>query len=145
MFGSPALMTGSRDSRTQKQLWQNSENNDDITALDFHPVRNTQLLAGGDDGVVSIFDTTIPDEEDSLLQAINHGPVHKAGFLGENRFFALSSDQSFAIHPVSTPDDNEDPAPMVFGDLRDKVPCQYVIDVARLGAEYALIAGTNTG
>lgn len=95
--------------------------------------------------MVSIFDTTIADEEESLLQAINHGPIHKAGFLGEHRFFALSSDQGFAIHPVSTPDDNEDPPAMLFGDLRPKVPCQYVIDVAMLGGDYALIAGTNIG
>ena len=101
------------------------------------------MLAGGDDGLVSIFDTNIAEEDESLVQVINHGPIHKAAFLGENRVFALSSDQSFAVHPVSTPGDEEDPEATLLGDLRPLIPCQYIIDVQKSGDDYVVAAGTN--
>lgn len=101
------------------------------------------MLAGGDDGLVSLFDSNIAEEEDSLVQVINHGPIHKAGFLGNDRVFALSSDQDFAIHPVSTPGEGEDPEAIRLGDLRPIVPCQYVIDVVRSGQDFVLAAAKN--
>lgn len=133
------------DARQNKQVWYNGENNDEITALDFHPSKPEVLLAGGDDGLVSLFNTDIQDEEESLLQVANHGPIHKAGFLGPDRIYALSSDQNLAIHPVSTPDDNEDPPPILIGDLRPVIPCQYVIDILKSGSEWVVAAGTNIG
>ncbi|KAK5082145.1 hypothetical protein LTR05_007288 [Lithohypha guttulata] len=123
--------------------WQNAENNDEITAIEFHPSRSNVVLAGGDDGLVSLFDTQVVEEEDSLLQVINHGPIHKAGFLGDDRIYALSSDQNLAVHPVSTPGDEEDPQPTLFGDLRSVIPCQYVVDVFKSGHDYVIAAGTN--
>ena len=114
--------------------WQNAENNDDITALDFHPTHDHLLLSGGDDGLVSIFDTRIPEEDDSLLQAVNHGPIHKAGFLGENDLYALSSDQNLALHSLTLDDtDANEQAPDLLGDLRSDIPCEYVIDVFSSG------------
>lgn len=132
-----------RDVRQQRQIWQNTENNDEITVAEFHPSKSNILLTGGDDGLVSVFDTNIVEEEDSLLQAINHGPIHKAGFLGNDRIFALSSDQNFAVHPVSTPGDEEDPSPTLLGDLRPVIPCQYVVDVLKSGQDYIIAAATN--
>lgn len=121
----------------------NAENSDDITALDLHRSRSNILLAGGDDGQLSMFDTNIADEDDSLLQGVSHGPIHKAGFLGSDRFFALSSDQNFSVYPVSSPGDQEDPEPTVFGDLRPLIPCEYVINVFESGEGYAVAAGSN--
>jgi len=92
-----------------------------------------------------LFDTNIQDEEESLSQVINHGPIHKAGFLDSDRVYALSSDQNLAIHPVSTPDDNEDPLPTLIGDLRPIVPCQYVIDFLKSGNDHVVATGINTG
>lgn len=132
-----------RDRRQSKQIWQNAENNDDITALDFHPSKQHVLLAGGDDGQVGIFDTMVADEDESLMQGVNHGPIHKAGFLGNDRFFALSSDQNLSVYAVSSADDSEDPLPTLLGDLRPEIPCEYVIDIFRSGDGYAVAAGTN--
>lgn len=132
-----------RDLRQNRKFWQNTENNDEITVVDFHPTTPDMLLAGGDDGLVSIFDTTIAEEDDSLKQVINHSPIHKAGFLGDSRVFALSSDQHFAIHPVSTSDDEPDPEPSPIGDLRPVVPCQYVIDVLRDDSDFVVATGSN--
>ena len=92
---------------------------------------------------MSLFDTNIVEQEDSLVQVINHGPIHKAGFLGNDRVFALSSDQNLAIHPVSTPGEEEDPEAIRLGDLRPIVPCQYVVDVVRSGQDFVLAAAKN--
>jgi WD repeat-containing protein 89 len=58
-------------------IWESSENNEDITALQHHPSNNHLLLSGGDDGLVSIFDTSIQDENDSLVQAFDHGALNQ--------------------------------------------------------------------
>lgn len=131
------------DTRQNKLVWQNAENHDEITTVAFHPSRDNVVLTGGDDGLVSLFDATIAEEEDSLLQVVNHGPIHKAGFLGGDRIYALSSDQNFAVHPVSSPGDDRDPEPALMGDVRPLIPCQYVIDVIKSGEEFVLAAGTN--
>lgn len=124
--------------------WQNAENNDEIVALDFHPTRDNFVLSGGDDGLVSIFDTRIAEEDDSLVQAVNHGPIHKAGFLGHDDLYALSSDQNLALHSL-TLDDNEieRPMPDLLGDLRPVVPCEYIIDVFRSGFDHVVACGSH--
>lgn len=119
------------DQRAMRIRWQSSENSDDVTALQYHPSHDDRLLSGGDDGLVSIFDTSIQDEMDSLIQAFAHGPVHKAGFLCDTKIYALSADQQFSIQPVESPD-SDGPniiQPVVFGDLRPVAECDYVIDV----------------
>lgn len=126
--------------------WQNREINDEITALDFHPSKNHLLLSGGDDGLVSIFDTQISEEEDSLLQAVNHGPVHKAGFLGQTDLYALSSDQNLALHSLTLEDadaDSDVPGPDQMGDLRPIVPCEYVIDILHTGPDHVVACGSH--
>ncbi|KAK5454182.1 hypothetical protein LTS15_006182 [Exophiala xenobiotica] len=137
--------SSSRDRRQMRMRWQNTELNDEITALDFHPVRDNVLLAGGDDGLVSIFDTQIVEEEDSLLQAVNHGPIHKAGFLGVSDLYALSSDQNLALHSLTLEDtDAIEPSPNQLGDLRPLVPCEYVIDIFRTGPDHVVACGSHS-
>jgi hypothetical protein len=118
-----------------------------VTALDFHPTRNNLLLSGGDDGAVCVFDTEVAEEEDSLLQAFNHGPIHKAGFLGTADLYALSSDQNLALHPLTVDDVDADtdqtPAPKQLGDLRPSIPCEYVIDVLQSGPDHVVAAGSH--
>jgi WD repeat-containing protein 89 len=98
------------------------------------------LLTGDDSGQVSLFDTRISDEQESLLQGLTHGPIHKAGFLGSavsagsarmEAFFALSSDQQLTLQPVfdESRRDEEEVKPIIFGDLRPSLPCEYVVDV----------------
>ncbi|KAJ9646870.1 hypothetical protein H2204_000562 [Knufia peltigerae] len=136
------------DRRQMRKRWQNTELNDEITALDFHPTRDNVLLAGGDDGLVSLFDTQIVEEEDSLLQAVNHGPIHKAGFLGGSDLYALSSDQNLALHSLTLEEEETDPtiepSPDQFGDLRPAVPCEYVIDVFPTGPDYVVACGSHS-
>jgi WD40 repeat protein len=132
-----------RDLRQNKPRWQNSENNDDITAIEFHPEKANILLAGGDDGLVSLFDTNIQEEEDSLVQAFNHGPIHKAGFVDQGAIYALSSDQNLAIHPVYDEGRTTEPEALRVGDLRPLVPCEYVIDLLHVGSDFVVAAGSH--
>lgn len=127
-----------------RMRWQNTELNDEITALEFHPTKDNVLLAGGDDGLVSLFDTHILEEEDNLLQAVSHGPIHKAGFLGASDLYALSSDQNLALHSLTLEDnDATEPSPDRLGDLRSTIPCEYVIDVFPTGPDYVVACGSH--
>jgi WD repeat-containing protein 89 len=141
--------------------WQNTENNDDITDLHFHPSRRNHLLSGGIDGLVSIFDTNITDEDDSLLQVVNHGPIHRAGFLSDEVIFALSHDEQLSIHAVTCDTEDatiasagppadtasfsaDDIPPVHFGDLRPILQCDYAIDVMQFGDKCFVAAGTHS-
>jgi WD40 repeat protein len=139
----PTNIQNSRDERSKHMRWQSSENNDDITALQYHS-NGMYLLSGGDDGLVSVFNTNIQEDNDSLLRAFNHGPIHKAGFISdasESPIYALSSDQQFSIYPADglELDDSEVIQPAIFGDLRPKLQCDYVIDILRgIGQPYVV-------
>jgi hypothetical protein len=116
-------------------------------------------LSGGIDGLVSIFDTDVKDEDDSLLQVVNHGPIHKAGFLSDEVVFALSHDEQFSIHAVTSdaetaipfsgswsenanPTTNDVP-PVHFGDLRPVLHCDYAIDVLQVDDSTFVATGTH--
>jgi WD repeat-containing protein 89 len=113
--------------------------------LQYHPSTGVQLLCGSDDGIISVFDTNIQDEMDSLLQGFNHGPIHKAGYLSEVALYALSADQQFSIYPLNSSE--EDGAgvfpPVSFGDLRPTAQCDYVIDVLRDSRQQYIVTGSN--
>lgn len=103
------------------------------------------MLSGADDGLVSVFDTSIGDEDDSLLQAFDHGgSVHKAGFISD-AIYALSSDQKFIIHPLnsSASNDSEVVRPVDFGDLRPIAQCNYVIDIIPNPNQAYIVTGSN--
>lgn len=92
------------------------------------------LLSGSTDGLVNLYDTTIADEDDALLQVIKHSSVHHAGFLSEDSVYALSHDELFSAHPLTNPDDDNlsaaaSAAPVHFGDLRPALECEYVVQV----------------
>jgi WD repeat-containing protein 89 len=127
-----------------------------VTALSLSssPTTLHHLLTGDDSGQVSLFDTRISDEQDSLLQGLTHGPIHKAGFLGSHStdaFFALSSDQQLTLQPVfdESRGDQEEAKPIIVGDLRPLVPCEYVVDVLSggvvgEGAEAWIVGGWHS-
>ena len=116
--------------------------------MDFHPVEDHLLSTGGNDGVVCVFDVRIEEEQDSLVQAINHGPIHKAGFFGPTDLYALSSDQNLALHSLTTVEADAEidqtPAPDRMGDLRPSVPCEYVIDILHTsGPSHVVACGSH--
>jgi hypothetical protein len=100
--------------------------------LQYHPSLTSILLSGSTDGLVNLFDTKVPDEDDALHQTINHGSsIHHAGFLTDVNIFALSHDEKFSMYEMVTTLDEtvEEPPPVHFGDLRENFGCDYIANV----------------
>jgi WD40 repeat protein len=107
---------------------------DSITQLQWHPTQRNLLLSGSTDGLVSVFDAEVAEEEDALKQVLNpRSAVHCAGFLAEDQVYALSTDEQFWVYGLEkTGTAEEEALPMkVFGDVRADLDCMYVVDVVR--------------
>ena len=114
--------------------------------MQFHPTQPRCLLSGSTDGLVNIYDVSISDEDDALLQVQNHGSsINHAGFLSHSEFFALSHDELFSVYHLNEQSDAADePSPTVFRDLRPKLDCEYVVDVIPSGGAEAIVgAGSH--
>ncbi|KAL4997872.1 WD40-repeat-containing domain protein [Aspergillus recurvatus] len=130
-------------SPNQPRLEYVESHNDDVTELQYHPTRHNILLSGSTDGLVNIYNTTITDEDEALVQVINHGSVHHAGFINERTIYALSHDETFAIHPATDPDEEaQEPESIQFGDLRQPLGCEYIAQLC-LGSQGPYIAAGN--
>jgi hypothetical protein len=105
-----------------------------IFQLQFHPTQPQIILSGSTDGLVNIYNTTITDEEEALHQTINHGSsIHHADFLTDVDIFALSHDEKFSMYKLVTNSEEgvEEPLPVNYGDLREKLGGEYVANVVR--------------
>lgn len=85
------------------------------------------------------------EEEDALYQVINHGSsIHHAGFLSDLDIFALSHDENLSMYRLADPDEGvEEPSPIVFGDLREQLRCEYVVDILNTSKGAVLAAGND--
>jgi WD40 repeat protein len=107
---------------------------DTITELRFLPYPNSTssnvLLSGSTDGLVTVFDTTKTDEEDAVLQVINHGSaVHHTGLVGSD-IYALGTDETLSFYAQQNQDDEAaEPEPHHLGDLRQLLGCDYVMKI----------------
>ncbi|KAL2211206.1 WD40 repeat-like protein [Sarocladium strictum] len=102
---------------------------DDVTTLAFHPTTPELLLSGSTDGLVSVHDTRISDEDDLTIQTFNHNAsIHHAGFLTGTEVVALSHDERFALYDMAEERPSGD-ATQDFGDMRTVLDCQYVADI----------------
>lgn len=73
-------------------------------------------------------------EEDALHQTINHGAsIHHANFLNDTDIFALSHDEKFSMNKlVVNPEDGvEGQPPVNYGDMREALEGEYVVNVVR--------------
>ena len=113
--------------------------------LCFHPSKSSWLLSGSTDGLINIFDTTITDENEAILQITNHGSsIHQAGFLSPTEFYALSHDEIFSTYHLDMDNgETKDVPPTLFGDLRTRLDCEYVANILNPGdGSFFLSAGT---
>lgn len=102
---------------------------DDVTSLTFHAASPALLMSGSTDGLVNVYDTRVPDEDDVVVQTFNHNAsIHRAAFLGASEVLALSHDERFALYDLAEEALNGD-VTCDFGDLRAVLNCQYVADV----------------
>ena len=96
--------------------------------MQFHPTRSDFLLSGSTDGLINIYNIFVKDEDDAILQTVNHGSsISHANLLDNSTFFALSHDEVFSVHPLDEEEKYE--SSVEFGDLRALFDCEYVIDV----------------
>lgn len=98
--------------------------------------------------MVNVYNTTIPDEDDALVQITNHGSsIHHAGFLTDTQLYALSHDENFSVYPLASqheePASGECNAPTKFGDLRGLLNCEYIVDIITLSGNGNAIIGAG--
>ncbi|KAK6340316.1 hypothetical protein TWF730_002079 [Orbilia blumenaviensis] len=123
--------------------------NDDVTQLAFHPTTASLLLSGSTDGLINIYDMTITEEDDALHQVINHGSsIHHAGFLNDTTIYGLSHDENLSVYKLADPNEEvEEPRPVVFGDVRSRLGCDYAVGMLLRGRESAgtgiLVVGSH--
>lgn len=118
---------------------------EDVTSLSWHAT-NHLLLSGGGDGIVNVFDTSVIDEDDAVLQVFNHGSsLHLAQFVGKNEVLAFSHMETASLYKLSY---NQEDVPRdevkEFGDVRTKLGMDYAISFS--AAEPAtLFTGSSAG
>lgn len=134
------------DSRSTSPLISYTESHsEDVTSLCWHPSNNL-LLSGGGDGIVNLFDTTISDEDDAVLQVLNHGAsVHVAQFLGKNEVMCISHMETASLYRLSYAQENA-PRDEVkeYGDLRSRLSTDYCISMDT-GTNPRLYCASNDG
>ena len=110
-----------------------------------HPAQPFLLLSGSADGLLNVYDTKLNDEEEALCQVFNHGSsIHYAGFLNKSDIFAASHNETFAVYRLSGKDGvEEEDVVTAFGDVREQLACQYIIDIMASVKGEALIAVGN--
>ena len=119
---------------------------DTVTSLQLHPALPTLLLSSSTDGLVNIFDTSQAEEEDALYQVINHGSaIAHAGFMYPSTdIFAIGTDETMSFYALqSQKEEEEEPAPRAFGDVREPLGCEYLAKMHWVGSQPCLATGKH--
>jgi hypothetical protein len=117
-----------------------------VTNLALHPSHPTLLLSSSTDGLVNIFDTSQADEDDALYQVVNHGSaIAHAGFMYPGTdIYAIGTDETVSFFALqSQKEEEEEPTPKVWGDVREGLGCEYVVDLAWVGQQACVAAGKH--
>ncbi|UPX19752.1 uncharacterized protein EKO05_0010005 [Ascochyta rabiei] len=120
---------------------------DTVTSLQLHPTLPTLLLSSSTDGLVNIFDTSQSEEEDALYQVINHGSaIAHAGFMYPSTdIFALGTDETMSFYALqSQEEEEEEPTPKAFGDVREPLGCEYLAKMHWVGSQPFLATGKHS-
>ncbi|KAF2021084.1 WD40 repeat-like protein [Aaosphaeria arxii CBS 175.79] len=146
---SPVLIWDNRNPTSPLQSYTESHT-DTITSLHLHPSHPTLLLTSSTDGLISIFDTSVPDEDDALFQVANHGSaVAHAGFVSTSpkstTMFAIGTDETVSFHALQSADEDvKEPKPVAWGDVREGLGCEYLVGMHWVGGEAYVVAGEHS-
>lgn len=118
---------------------------DTITELGFISTNGTNagtVFSGSTDGLINIYDTSQGEEDDAVLQVINHkSAIHHAGLVGDD-IYALGTDETLSFYCQQTADTEQDlPQPVCLGDVRDPLDCNYVVGIAQAPQAPILVVG----
>jgi WD40 repeat protein len=121
---------------------------DTITELRFLPYpssSSTVLMSGSTDGLVNVFDTTVAEEEDAVLQVINNtSAIHRTGLIGDD-IYALGTGETLSFYAQQNPNlDQKDPDPFLLGDIREQESCEYAIRIHNHKYAPFLAVGNHT-
>jgi WD repeat-containing protein 89 len=93
-----------------------------------------------------VFDTSKSEEEDALYQVINHrSAVAHAGFMFPSTdIYALGTDETVGFYALQTEkEDEEEPKPSLWGDVREKLGVEYLAKMHWVGDEAYLAGGKH--
>jgi WD40 repeat protein len=119
---------------------------DTVTTLQLHPNLPTLLLSASTDGLINIFDTSKPDEDDALYQVINHrSAVAHAGFMYPSTdIYAIGTDETLSFYALqSQAEEQPEPTPKAYGDTRDQFQCEYLAKMHWVGNDAYIAAGKH--
>lgn len=120
---------------------------DTVTSLQLHPSHPNLLLSSSTDGLINIFDTSQAEEDDALYQVINHrSAIAHAGFMYPGTdIYALGTDETLSFYALqSQKEEEEEPAPKTFGDVREALGCEYLAKMHWVGGEPFVAAGKHS-
>jgi WD40 repeat protein len=141
-------LTLSRDQRNVSAPLRSflESHTDTVTSLQLHPTLPTLLLSSSTDGLVNIFDTSQADEDDALYQVVNHrSAIAHAGFMYPSTdIFALGTDETMGFYALqSQKEEEEEPAPKTFGDMREPLGCEYLAKMHWVGSQPVIATGKH--
>jgi hypothetical protein len=96
--------------------------------------------------LVNIFDTSQVEEDDALFQVINHrSAIAHAGFMYPGTdIYALGTDETMSLYALqSQKEEEEEPTPRAFGDVRESLGCEYLVDMHWVGGQPFVAAGKH--
>ena len=143
-----ACLTLNRDQRNTSAPLRSyiDSHTDTVTSLELHPTLPTLLLSSSTDGLVNIFDISQAEEDDALYQVINHGSaIAHAGFMYPSTdIYALGTDETMSFYALqSQKEEEEEPTPKSFGDVREPLGCEYVAKMHWVGSQSFIVAGKH--
>jgi WD40 repeat protein len=122
---------------------------DDITQVRFQPNTDCKMVTGSTDGLISLFDITSLNEDDSLQFVITADSINTLGYFGPEYeyLYSLTHVETFSMYTSDEGDVVNE-----FGDIRQllahpELPIQYIIDCHydNINQRLYLIAGVENG
>jgi WD40 repeat protein len=94
------------DTRNGRKVGEYIEShNDSVTQVRFHPSVSGQLVSGSEDGLICVFDTSVPSEDDAVVAILPaESAVSKLGFFGPGAegLWCLTGTETMSLWDISS-------------------------------------------
>lgn len=129
------------DTRQSGQRVFSECHTEDVTqvALQSSPLR---VLSGGQDGLMTLLDPSLGEEEDCVLQVFNlTSSLAHCGFLNERYVYGISHMETMGVYNTDAEEEGSTPFHDL-GDLRSSLGCDYVAGFIASSTGHAVITGS---